>query len=326
MSGSHGHAPPQGPPHRPRPVRRGRLLAVLLIGAAMAYLATGVHVVQTDEQALVRRFGRARQRSLAPGLYLGLPYGLDRVTRVKVRQTQRVGIGIGLADRALGRSGRPRQREYLTGDTNLILVSAVVQYRVSPDRLGDYCFRVADVAALVRNVAAAELTRRLATGKVDDVLTTERRALQAEVRQATQAALDRYRAGVQVLSVLLPDKGVAPPEEVADAFRDVDMARANKRQAIRQAEGYANRLAPETRGEAHRIRAEAAGDAEQAVARATGEAERFRKEAAELTAHRRLTLHRLVLETMEEVLPRLRLIVLDPNAAAVDLGLIEGGR
>ena len=46
--------------------------------------------------------------------------------------------------------------------------------------------------------------------------------------------------------------------------------------------------------------------------------------AAELRENRPLTVRRLILETMEKVLPRLKKIVLDdPATGAVDLGIIE---
>jgi len=312
---SHGHSQPTN--------WRAAGLTVLLL-AAGGYVATGVYIVPTGEQVVVRRFGRALAEVRTPDLYIGLPAGLDRITRVKTLETKRVGVGMGLADAALGRSAEPRSSECLTGDTNLIVVGAVVQYSISDPKA--YGFHVADMPALVRNVAASELSRLIAGMKVDDVLTTQRLAIQTQVRNATQAALSRYGAGVRITSVSLPSQGVSPPQEVADAFRDVTSAREDRQRAINVAEAYANRLAPQARGESQRMLTEAHAYAAEAVQKARGEAERFRKEAAELKTNRRLTLRRLVLETLERVHPRLRKIVLDGKAREViDLGLIEDG-
>jgi membrane protease subunit HflK len=76
------------------------------------------------------------------------------------------------------------------------------------------------------------------------------------------------------------------------------------------------------------VRAEAQAYAAETVEKARGEAQRFLSEAAELKTHRRATLRRLVLETLEEVLPRLRKVVLDEAARpGLDLGLDgKGGR
>ena len=312
---------------RPARLRRGgawwRPVGGLLLCAALAWLATGVYSVRSNERAVVRRCGRALRRVRTPGLHLGLPYGIDRVDRLRALETKRVGVGMGLADRAIGRRAAPQQAECLTGDRNLLLVSAVVQYRISHPRA--YLLNVADVPALVRSVAAAELSRTIAGMTVDDVLTVRRGEIQKAVRDATQAALDRYGAGVTLTErVLLSSEGVAPPVEVAEAFRDVTSAREDRQRAINVAQAYANRLAPETRGQGYRVTSEAEAYADEVVEKARGDRDRFLAEAAQLGRAREVTFKRLLLETLEEVLPRLRKVVVGAGTGdALDLGIIE---
>ncbi len=294
-------------------LRAGKVIAV----AFLAYLATGFYSVGTNECAVVRRFGRALLRPKGPGPHLGLPYGLDRVAKLRPRETKRVGVGMTLAERAVGRKLLPRQAECLTGDRNLIVLSAVVQYQVKDPRR--YLFAATDVGKVVSASAAAALTSIVSGMSVDDVLTVRRSAIQAEAIRRVQADLDRYGLGVQVRAISL--EGVAPPEEVADAFRDVIAARGDKERAINEARGYANRLVPRARGEAERIMAEAEAYSQEVVQRAIGEAERFAKMQAELRDHRQLTARRLIIETMEEVLPRLKKVILDGDH--LDFGLFE---
>jgi len=318
MSGAHEHP-------RTGPKSRGgwRHTAAALIGClAAAYAATGLYMVQSNEQAVVRRCGRGLEAVRTSGLYFGLPYGVDEVSRLKVAEAKRVGVGMNLTDRALGRRGDALEAECLTGDRNLVLVSAVVQYTISDPRA--YLFRVADVPALVADVAASELTRLVSRMSADDILTEEREAIRARARDAVQAALDRYEAGVWVKSVSLSGDSVAPPPEVADAFADVSSARGDRERLKNIAKGEANRILAQARGEAQRTAREAEGYAEEVVQKARGEAQRFLREAAELRTSRELTLTRLILETMEEVLPRLNKVVVDAKARrALDL-VIEG--
>jgi membrane protease subunit HflK len=322
-------------PHRHHDAFRwGRFLLMLLPWLAAAYLATGIYSVQPNQRAVVRRCGRLVPQIQPPGLHVGFPYGIDRVTKVKMYELKRVGVWKTLTERVVGRQSEPRQAESLTGDRNLILVSAVVQYEISDP--GAYLFHVSDapsassinagVDALIEHLAAAALSSAITSMKVDDILTVERVAIQQKVRQALQAWIDRqhpaHAIGVRIVSVTLED--VAPPQEVADAFRDVTGARADGQRAINEAESYANVLHEQARGEAERIAMDAAGYASQATEKARGEAERFTKVAAQLDVGRELTVRRLILETMEEVLPRLRKIVLDARAGSrVDLGLFE---
>jgi len=317
----HVHTPARA--HRPA---RSRVALVVLAALAAAWAATGLYALRTNEKAVVRRCGKALGTLRRHGLHFGFPYGIDRVTRVKVLEFKRVAVGAGLADRALGRTAEPQKAECLTGDRNLILVSAIVQYRIR-DRIGDAkaaLFAVADLPVLVRNVAASALTQVLAGMNVDDVLTVERDTIRREVRRITQHVLDRYGAGVEIKAVLFPTGGVAPPQEVADAFSDVNSARVDARRAIDEATGYTQRLLPEARGDDRRIRTEAEAFAEEVVQKARGDADRFRQIAAKLATGRDLTARRLILETMEDVLPRLKKIIIDANPRQpIDLGLIE---
>jgi membrane protease subunit HflK len=255
-----------------------------------------------------------------PGLNYGFPVGIDRVTRLKMLERKRVGVGVGLADRTLGRLVEPREVECLTGNRNLILAPAVAQYEIVDARA--YLFHVADVPSLVRGVTAGALSSVISRMDVDDVLTMERKTIQYEVLRLAQEALDSYGAGVRITAVSL--EGLAPPQEVIEAFQDVTRAREDQERLLDEAEGYANRLIPRARGEAERTRLEAEGYAQEVVEKARGDATRFKRVVEQLAEGRDLTLKRLILETMERVLPRIRKIVLAEDAAeALDLGLME---
>ena len=133
----------------------------------------------------------------------------------------------------------------MTGDRNLIMVSAIVQYRI--DNARDYLFAVVDVPKLIESVASSALSNAIARMEVDDVFTVQRVAVQNEVLRATQAALVRHRVGAVATSVSL--EGVAPPAEVADAFRDVTAPGRTAKGAIHKAEAYASGQAELTKGD-----------------------------------------------------------------------------
>ena len=123
-------------------------------------------------------------------------------------------------------------------------------------------------------------------------------------------------------SVTLED--VTPPQEVAEAFRDVTSARGDRQRLINEAEGYARRLDAMLEGETDGILNEAKAFAVTVTQKAKGDADAFNSIVAQLSLDRQLTVKRLILETMEEVLPRLKKIILEPGAAGtIDVGLIE---
>ena len=302
-----------------RSVRWWRLLPWLLA----AYLATGVYSVKPNERVVVQRCGKALPKMQPPGLHVGLPYGIDRISRVRVLEKKRVSIGTSQSERLIGRRALPQESEHLTGDNNLIVVSATVQYEVDRQKVEQYLFNVADVPGLVRNVAASRLSEMVSSMRVDDVLTTGRDEIQLGVKEKAQQDLDAYGSGVKLTSVLL-NEDLQPPQEVAEAFRDVVAAREDRHRAINEAQGYANRLKEQADADADSLTQAAQALASQVTLTAEGDASRFAQRVGKLGENRTLTVKRLIIETMEEVLPRVKKIVLDRSAAeTVELGIIE---
>jgi membrane protease subunit HflK len=312
----------------PRPTRRRLPWRPLLAWLAVAYALTGFYSVEPDERAVVRRCGRVLPQVRMPGLHFGLPYGIDRVAKVKIEEQRQVAVGISRSGRdcnaAEGGSAAPmagaletRGGEWLAGDENLIVLSADVLYEV--EDVHQYLFGSADVPALVEAAAAAALSSVIASADVGDILTGGRDAIQMKVQRAAQETLRRWEAGVLIRSVLLGDR-TGPPLEAADAFKDVAAAREDRQRAIIEAAEYAKRIVQQAEAEADRLLEASEGFAQRTTLLATSGAERFRLLQAALAGGRELMLKRLILETMEEVLPRLKKIVLDRQASeSVDL-------
>lgn len=298
--------------------RRPRRL-VLVGGALLVWLATGVYIVSADQQAVVTRFGKVVEPRVMPGIHLALPWPIDRVTKLKVRQLQRLVIGGDLADAVLGRTD-PLASQFLTGDQNLIHMRVVVQYSVGVP--ADYLFRASDVARVIGAAVEAELAHRVAGRGVDAVLTTEKAAIQEEVRGAAQKLLNDYGLGVLLAGVNI--ESVAPPAEAADAFRDVAGARADAARIINEAQGYANDILPRARGEAQQLLEAAQAYKLRKINQARGDAARFTQVAAEYARASAVNAHRLYVEAMEQILPKIRKLVVD-KSGNLDLTIIRKG-
>src|SRR5579885_118129 len=142
------------PPEAPAGWRRKCAAAA----ACGLWVLTGVYLVAPDQQAVVTRFGAVVEPRVMPGLHVSLPWPIDRVAKLKVRQLQRLVIGGDLPDSVLGRT-QPLAAQFLTGDQNIINMRVVVQYSVAVP--ADYLFRHQEVARAVGEAVEAELTRRI---------------------------------------------------------------------------------------------------------------------------------------------------------------------
>lgn len=288
-----------------RPGKRRRRLWPWLFAL---WIVSGTFLVSADQQAVVTRFGAVTSPRVLPGIHYALPWPIDSVYKLKVHQLRRTVIGGEIPDTVLGRI-QPASSEFLSGDQNLLNVRVVAQYSVSEPK--DFLFATDDVDRVVRTAVESELVRRIARTPVDDILTTEKVAIQNDVLLTAQRALDGYKPGVVLSSINI--ENVTPPAEAADAFRGVAGARADGIRLVNQAEGYANDLIPRALGEAAQLTEQAQAYKDGKINRAAGDAARFEEIAAEYAKAPKVTTTRAYVEAMEQILPKLKKLIVDSN-------------
>src|SRR5262249_16062263 len=204
---------------------------------------------------------------------------------------------------------KPEESLVLTGDQNMMEVTATVHYRLSqPD---DYIFRLADGESTVRVAAESAIHSVITTTELDNALTQGRRDIEQRILKEIQLRLNRYQSGVEVLQVKLLD--VHPSLEVVDAFRDVSGAFEEKNRLINVAEGYRNEQVAVARGNARARMLNAQGYSLGRKNRAEGDSSRFTQAEAAFRSAPGPTETRLYLETMEQILPGKRKIILDSS-------------
>lgn len=285
-------------------------LALLL---AIGYLLTGVYIVNTDEHAVVRRFGAVVARA-GPGMHYRLPWPVDKVDVLKTTSVMKIGVGFALpASDAQTLTGM----ELLTGDTNILNIALVVQYVIGNP--ADYLFRVQRPEELVGMLAQSVLTETVVGMPVDEVLTTGRLAIQRAVQVKTQELLDTYGSGVQITSASI--MSITLDSAVAQAFQDVADAMSDREKAQNEARAYANDQIPRARGEAYRLVSDAEGYKQQRIAEAVGDTTRFLALLQEYQKSPDVTRARLYIDAMEKTLPKVKMYVIDSQNGRVPVNL-----
>jgi membrane protease subunit HflK len=300
----------------PLPGRARRWLGLATLLLLAAWLGAGFYVVDTDEQAVVRRFGAIADR-VGPGMHYRLPWPVDRVDVVKTTSVMKTGVGFRLPE---GERTMAVGMELLTGDTNILSVALVLQYVIrSP---AEFLFRIEDPETLIGSLAETVLTETVIGMAVDDVLTTGRLAIQERVKTETQAMLDRYQSGVQITSSNIMT--ITLDQSVAEAFQEVTDAMADREKSRNEARIYANNLLPKARGEAHAVVRAAQANRQQRIAEAIGNTDRFLALLEEHEKAPEITRSRLYLEAMERILPKVQMYVIDTEKGQVPLNLRVG--
>jgi modulator of FtsH protease HflK len=308
-----------------RGVRRGLKSAIRNPRSAILlfaiYLLSGVYFVAPEQQAVVTRFGRVTAKGVGPGMHYSLPWPVERVTKLKALETKRLTVGIEMPDPVLGRTASAVPLEYLTGDQNLVTVQMTVQYAVKDPAA--YLFRSQDATGTIARAVESAFAETIAGQGVDGLLTTGRIAVQNTMLGRSREILDVYGGGVFIGAIHI--ESVTPPAEVADAFREMISARADRDRIINEARGYTSDAVAKAQGEADKLRSDAEGYRQQRVNEAEGDAARFTKLLAESGRAKAITEQRLYLETMEEILPRVKKVIVDSRGpkSLMDLGIIR---
>ena len=302
-----------------------RALALAAVAVIAIWLLTGFYRVQPDEQALVLRFG-AYVRNAPPGLNYHAPWPIESALLLPVTRINRVEIGFvstqaddeaqttpttpeGRSEPGRDTPDRDLREEslMLTGDENIVDINASVFWRIS--NAADFAFKTRHPSETVKDAAESMLRQVVGHTKIQSALTEGRAAIEQAVTAGTQKILDAYGSGVEITQVQL--QKVDPPEEVVESFRDVQRATTDADRARNEAQSYSNDIVPRARGDAAAIIFQAQGDKQAAISRSTGESQRFLSVYAAYALAKDVTLKRLYIETMQELLKNSETTVID---------------
>ena len=302
----------------------GMGILLVLVAALAIWGLSGFFRVQSEELGVVLRFGK-HVRTVQPGLNYHLPYPIETVLLPKALRVSTLSIGMRVVDDSRRGGGTtirdvPEESLMLTGDENIVDVDFTVLWRIKPDGVGDFLFNIQNPEGTVKAVAESAMRDVIGRSNIQPILTGARTTTEAAVLELMQRTLDTYGSGILIQQVQM--QKVDPPQQVIDAFRDVQAARADLERLQNEAQTYANRVVPDARGRAAQIQQVAEGYREQAIAEARGQSARFLKVYEEYKKAPDVTRERLYLETMERVLGGADKLVLDQQNGTSSPGVV----
>jgi modulator of FtsH protease HflK len=248
--------------------------AALLVLAGS--LVTGLAQIRPGERGVVRRFGKV-VATPGPGLWIGLPWGMDRVDRVGVDRVRTVIVGFSPEEEEFSPETPPGQ--LLTGDHNLVNIQVVIHYSVDDRQVIAFVEKEDRVDGLIARAVETVLAEWVAGRPIDEVLLRGKILLPEVLLSRTQERIDDYQLGVQVQEVAVAH--LFPPEEVREAFDKVTRAQAS----IRTSEQNALQSAARTRREAmtakYQIEKQTESHVLERILLAQAEADRFETRLAQ---------------------------------------------
>ena len=290
-----------------------RWVAIAVLGVIVLWLLSGFYTVAADEVGVVLRFG-AYNRTTQPGLNYHLPGPIERVLTPSVTRVNRTESGYrsaeGTATRGAATRQLPEEALMLTGDENIVDINFAVFWVIKDAKA--YLFNIRRPDETVKSAAESAMREVIGETPIAQALAEGRGKIETDTHSLLQAIVDAYGAGIEVTQVQL--QRVDPPGPVIDAFRDVQRALADREKLRNQAEAYRNDIVPKARGAAAAVKQEAEAYRQEIIARSQGDANRFTSVYNAFKAAQDVTLQRLYLETMEEVLKNSNKVIIDKSA------------
>ncbi len=276
-----------------------------ILGAILLWLGSGFYQVQTNENAVVLRFG-SYVDTTNPGLHYHLPYPIEKVIKVSMTQERSFTLG----ENAQSTSSSFTESHMLTGDENIVDINLTVVYRIKNAQ--DYLFKMKQPDQTVRVATQSVLREIVGQSQMMPIISGDRGKVEDDTKIELQKVLDDFGSGVEIIRVRL--QKADPPKQVVDAFNEVQRAKADMERYKNEAESYRNEVVPNAKGQASQILQSAEAYKEAVVNKAKGDAERFNSIYQAYKQGKDVTSKRLYIETMENILANSNKVIMDPSA------------
>lgn len=247
-----------------------------VIAAVMLIALTGIFKVDSNEVAVVLRFGKLVGNTTAaqvkkPGLHFSLPNIIDEVIKVPVETVQEIAVTTHYGN-GLSIGSNVKSNGYvITGDSNIVLIKTMIKYKIS-DPI-QYALFFGDIIGTVDGVVSGELNSIICSMDIDGVLTSEKAAISSKIKKNIQACLDAIDIGVLVTNVELTD--ITPPKETKEAFDNVITASVKKQTLIQEANDYRASAIPQAEAQADDMIGSANINQSTAISKANAEVAEF---------------------------------------------------
>lgn len=300
------------------------LVLVVSLAVLFGWAWQGVYQLEPGESAVILRLGVYDRTQSIEGLGWHFPPPLEFHDVVNTSELRTQSFG---AQPTVTTPGVPVDAEeeeiaegikrdaVQTGDGNIVNVAYELQYKVG--NAFAYRFAMAEPNDVLHDATEAAMRTVIGKKTIDDVLSQDRSEIEREARALLETMLGSYLADVDheaafEIGRINLEKPQAP-SAVREAFADVVSAGQDEKRSSLEASGDAQEILERARSEVAEIGEQAEGFKRSRIIEARGEATRFLALLGEYQSAPEVTRLRLYLETMEEILPGIEKMIVEPN-------------
>ena len=171
------------------------VFSYIIILAIIVWLATGIFIIDPEEQGVIKRFGEVTE-VVGPGPHYHLPSPIETVQIAPVTAVRRLEIGFRTIQTGPPAKYRRVLKEslMLTGDENIIDVQFIVQYRISD--LENYLYSLTNPDVTVRSAAESAMREVIGDSSVTEALTVGKGIIENTTAMLLQETMKSYEGGI----------------------------------------------------------------------------------------------------------------------------------
>ncbi|WP_318614244.1 FtsH protease activity modulator HflK [Sporosarcina sp. YIM B06819] len=288
-------------------------LGMAIAGLLLVVIAfTTWYTVDESEQAMVITFGKADTPVTDSGLHFKLPWPIQSA-EILSKETFSLQFGF-KQDKGGELVSYDKETKMITGDEYIVLADLIVQWKIiDPQK---YLFNATNPEEILHDATSASIRSVIGSSKIDAALTDGKAEIESQTRELLTTLINKYDIGIGIQGVKLQDVEL-PNAEVRAAFTAVTDARETKESKKNEAQKYVNQKMSEAKGEVEAIKSAAVGQKTARIEQAIGDVALFKDLHAEYAKNKEITRQRLILETLEQVLPRAKIYIMNDQGETV---------
>ena len=295
-----------------KPILDGRkrktiIIAALIVIAAVMMLFNSFYELNEDEYAVITTFGKPSVVS-TPGLKFKVPFIQQK--KIVSKATKGFAIGYDIKTNATLVS----EAVMITVDYNFVDVDFYVEYRVTDPV--KYLYSSQEPVGILKMLCQSYIRDTIGLYKVDDVITTGKSEIQAAIKDKILARLEKEDIGLTLVSITIQD-AEPPTTAVQEAFKAVETAKQDAETATNNAKKYANEVVPAAQADADEVLQKAEAYKTARINAANGQASRFSQLYEEYSKYPEITRQRLFYETISDIFPGMKIIIMGDNGTEV---------
>jgi membrane protease subunit HflK len=272
---------------------------------------TSVYTVKDGEIGILRTFGRITEISQT-GIHFKLPYPIQEADAINMNKGNIVEIGYSNMKKNKDEKLQ-KDSVLITSDSNILWVNMLVEWRVTDPKA--YLINATDPDEILKNAIIASLRSVVGSSAIDSVLGNGKIDTQIKTKEQLEKLISKYNIGIQILDVKIQE--AHPPTEVQKYFDNVTSAMNQSNTILSKAEEYKKQKLSASESESRKLAREAEAYSEERLNKAIGETSRFNTLYEQYKLSRDVTKTRLLIETLEEVLPGSNIYIMDDSNGAV---------